>query len=157
MRADFACLSKRCATEEGATVYELPVGSTRCPVCGSKRLRQLFNNPNVIARGAAPERDLRLSSSSHLIRSTALLQPESDHADSIRPKKDMGTFAMRTSGVDDMSAVAALGKGRPMSQIEVMRTVHEDRRAYGAPTRLPSVLHTLNRVPIPTTRVVHAG
>jgi hypothetical protein len=42
-RANFACLAAKCQTDDGATVYELPVAATRCPVCGSKRVRRLFD------------------------------------------------------------------------------------------------------------------
>ena len=37
-RADFSCSGKKCRTEDGAaTVYvDLPIATTRCPVCGSK-------------------------------------------------------------------------------------------------------------------------
>lgn len=47
-RADFACLSKKCQQDGSATVYpDLPISSTRCPVCGSKRLQRLYNSVNV--------------------------------------------------------------------------------------------------------------
>lgn len=46
-RADFACLSKKCQQDGAASVYELPVAATRCPVCGSKRLQRLYNAINV--------------------------------------------------------------------------------------------------------------
>lgn len=46
-RADFACLSKKCQQDGGATVYELPVGAKRCPVCGSVRISRLYNAVNV--------------------------------------------------------------------------------------------------------------
>ena len=46
-RADFACLSKKCATADGAPVLELPVTATRCPVCGSKRLRRIWTPPHI--------------------------------------------------------------------------------------------------------------
>ena len=49
---DFACLSKKCRTDEGATVYDLPVATTRCPVCGSKRIQKLFTAVNVNSDGA---------------------------------------------------------------------------------------------------------
>lgn len=55
-RANFACLSRKCATDDGATVYELPVGSVRCPVCSSKRLRRLWSGPEnapAISKGIA--------------------------------------------------------------------------------------------------------
>lgn len=46
--ADFACLAKKCRTENGsATVYDLPVTATRCPVCGSKRVQRLYTAVNV--------------------------------------------------------------------------------------------------------------
>src|SRR5882724_5056602 len=52
-RADFACLSPKCRQDGASTVYEdLPVGSTRCPVCGSKRLQRLYNTaPGMIRSG----------------------------------------------------------------------------------------------------------
>lgn len=46
-RADFMCPTKACQQDGAASVYELPVGATRCPMCGSKRLRRLFNAVNV--------------------------------------------------------------------------------------------------------------
>jgi hypothetical protein len=55
-RADFACLSKLCATKKGAKVYELPVTATHCPH-GHKRLRRLFNAINVATRGVAKHVD----------------------------------------------------------------------------------------------------
>jgi hypothetical protein len=54
--ADYACLSPKCRQPDGAAVYDLPVGSTRCPVCGSKRLQRLFNAVNV-GRGMAAHVD----------------------------------------------------------------------------------------------------
>ena len=45
--ADFACNSKTCKTAKGATVYDLPVNATRCPVCGSRRIIRLFSAPNL--------------------------------------------------------------------------------------------------------------
>lgn len=54
--ADFACLSPKCRTEDGASVYDLPLGSSRCPVCGSRRLTRLFNAVNV-GRGMAQHVD----------------------------------------------------------------------------------------------------
>ena len=50
-RRDFSCNSKKCRTDEGAPVYELPVKATRCPVCGSKRITPLFNSINVSKSG----------------------------------------------------------------------------------------------------------
>ena len=51
--ADFACLSKKCTTDDGATVYDLPVATTRCPVCGSKRIKRLWTGqaPGVLSTG----------------------------------------------------------------------------------------------------------
>jgi hypothetical protein len=45
-RADFACLSKACRTDSGATVYELPVGATHCPM-GHKRLTRIWTPPHI--------------------------------------------------------------------------------------------------------------
>ena len=153
--ADYACLSKNCATGScEAPTYELPTGSTRCPKCGSKRIRQLFNNPHVIARGAAPDPDMRLTSSSHLVRSTALLQPEADHADAYR----LGDPKMRSWGVNPAQTAAvvmdpggSVGKARPMQHKEIAPILQRDIRQYGVPVAAPSVLSVLNRQPIPTS------
>lgn len=52
-RADFACLSKKCQQDGAATVYELPVASTRCPVCSSRRLQRLYNQaPGILRSGS---------------------------------------------------------------------------------------------------------
>ena len=84
-RADFTCLSPHCRQDGAATVYEdLPITSTRCPVCGSKRITRLYNKITVL-RGAAQERDPALTSSSHLRRSTALLRAGFDHHDATKP------------------------------------------------------------------------
>lgn len=91
-RADFACLSKKCDTPEGASVYELPVGSKRCPVCGSKRIRHLFNSINV-ATGRAPDSfNGRDTSSSMAARTDALAEPAMIEA--IR-KRDEVAYAAR--------------------------------------------------------------
>jgi hypothetical protein len=50
-RADFVCLSKKCFQDGAATVYELPVASTRCPVCSSKRIQRLYNSAPAVLRG----------------------------------------------------------------------------------------------------------
>jgi len=55
--ADFACLSKKCATDEGATTYDLPVGATRCPMCGSKRIRRIWTPPHI-STGIAKRTDV---------------------------------------------------------------------------------------------------
>jgi hypothetical protein len=52
-RADFVCLNKKCQQDGAATVYELPVASTRCPVCSSKRIQRLYNvAPGVLTSGS---------------------------------------------------------------------------------------------------------
>jgi len=57
-RADFVCLSKKCQQPDGeAPTYELPVGATRCPICGSSRIRRLFNKVNVATGAAAVARE----------------------------------------------------------------------------------------------------
>jgi hypothetical protein len=54
--ADFACNSKTCKTTKGATVYDLPVKATACPVCRSRRIIRLFTPPNI-SRGIAKRSD----------------------------------------------------------------------------------------------------
>jgi hypothetical protein len=60
-RSDFACLSKACRTEDGATVYELPVGATHCPM-GHKRLTRIWTPPHV-STGLARKVDAALEPS----------------------------------------------------------------------------------------------
>jgi len=56
-RANFVCLSKKCQQADGeAPLYELPVAATRCPVCGTTRIRRLFDAVNV-GRGMAQHVD----------------------------------------------------------------------------------------------------
>ena len=46
-RANFACLAARCQQDGAASIYELPIAATRCPVCGSKRIRRLYDSINI--------------------------------------------------------------------------------------------------------------
>jgi hypothetical protein len=55
-RAMFMCNSKTCRTKKGARQYELPTATTRCPVCGSKKIVKLMNPPNI-SRGIAKRSD----------------------------------------------------------------------------------------------------
>jgi len=62
-RADFACLAPKCQQDGAATIYELPVTATRCPVCGSKRVRRLYNAVQI-GSSTARAHDKILESSS---------------------------------------------------------------------------------------------
>ena len=130
-------------------MYELPVGATHCPVCGSKRIKRLFNAVNVL-RGRQPESDPRLTSSSHLQRSTALLQDGMDEADARRPPKDMQTYAVRAS---ETTGLGEAGKAKPISEMETARVLRQDLRQFGEPVSPSSLVKILSRVPIPTTIV----
>ena len=92
-QADFACLSKKCQQDGAASVYELPVSATRCPVCGSKRLQRLYNTANVL-RGAAPEQDTRYTSSSIARRTDAIAEPAYEQA--MAPKQAAAASRQRT-------------------------------------------------------------
>lgn len=146
--ADYTCLSPKCKTTDGESpVYELPIDSTRCPKCGSKRIARLFNKIAIL-RGSAPDRDPRLSSSSHLVRSEALLRPGFDHhdqhkpgytpprdADGYRVDDPMRYNKLTSTGMTvDAGAAAQLGgipgKGTPMSSSEMKR--ERVRDPYGA-------------------------
>ena len=72
-RADFVCLSQQCEKKGLPSVYELPVLSKVCPVCGKKRLRQL---PAIrVNKGTKPDHfDGRHTSSSHAVRTDALVE-----------------------------------------------------------------------------------
>lgn len=146
--ADFSCLGKKCRTDEGAPVYELPIDATRCPVCGSKRLTRLFNKIAVIGtRDVQPDSDSRLTSSSHLQRSTAMLQPMYDQRDANRPPDGMKSYTVPVSQLTGGS----VEKGRPMTELEVASTFRDDMKRYKAPTSPSSVMRLLNRTPIPTS------
>lgn len=144
-RADFSCLSKKCRTEEGAPVYELPIDAKVCPVCGSKRLTRLFNAVAVIGtRAVQPEGDPRLTSSSHFQRSQAMLQPMYDAREARQPPQDMRSYTV------PVSQLAGQGKGRPMTETEVGQVFRQDMKQYRAPTAPSSVMKLMNRQPIPT-------
>jgi hypothetical protein len=75
-RANFACLGKKCETETGAAVYELPIAARRCPVCGSTRIRRLFDAVNI---GSAQHR-----AAEKIIQSSSL--PAQAEAAKVRPE-----------------------------------------------------------------------
>ena len=163
--ADFVCLSARCKTEDGAAPeYELPISAKRCPVCGSKRIRRLFNKVGVIGlRQARPEADWRLTSSSALQRSKALLQDSFDAAYAQKASAQemptwgagnqerevstrQGKFIM-PSRQELANQFGLSGKGEPMSQMDIAREIKRDRLS------VPAVLHQLNKRPVPTVVV----
>lgn len=163
-RADWVCLSKKCVAEDGSQmVYELPVGSTHCPQ-GHKRLRQLFNRIGVIGvRSVQPESDWRLTSSSPLQRSKALLQDSFDAAYAQKASAQemptwgagnqerevstrQGKFIM-PSRQELANQFGLSGKGEPMSQMDIAREIKRDRLS------VPAVLHQLNKRPVPTVVV----
>src|SRR5262245_38953244 len=53
-RADFSCLSGKCDKKGRLVTYELPVNAQRCPVCGSKKIKRLYDRVNVNL-GAKPQ------------------------------------------------------------------------------------------------------
>ena len=143
--ADFSCLSKKCRTDEGAPVYELPIDAKCCPVCASKRITRLFNKVAVIGtRNVQPEGNPHLTSSSHFQRSTAMLQPMYDARDARQPPKGMESYTV------PVSQLAGQGKGRPMTQMEVAKVFQHDMTTYKAPTAPSSVMKLMNRQPVPT-------
>lgn len=148
-RADFACLSKKCRTDDGeAPQYELPVDAKFCPECGSKRIQRLFNAVGVIGtRAVAPEPNWRLTSSSHAARSTALLQPMYDQREANAAPPTMGSYAVPTS------QLGADGKAKPMESTEIARVFKDDMRRYKAPTSPSSVMTLMNRQRVPTTPI----
>src|SRR3970040_2261184 len=94
-RADFACLSRKCRseTEGAAPIYELPVGATRCPACGSKRLQRLWNRAAAHLRGAQPEPG-NLRSSSMATNLDRLAAPEIERME----HRESAAKDARTSG-----------------------------------------------------------
>ncbi len=165
-RADHACLSKKCLTDDGeAMVYELPSDATHCPM-GHKRLRRLFNAVGVIGlrRGLQPEADWRLTSNSFAARADVLLEDtregherRSDAAERTPSFKvgDREQEVSHPSGqpftVPSGEAVKAMfgrpGKSEPMTQMEVHRDMRRD------PLGVPSMLRGINQQGVPTVVV----
>ncbi len=99
-RADFSCSSKKCRTEEGSPVYEdLPITSTRCPVCGSKRITRLWNSAPHVSHGVAKHVDALVARSGYPEQRheqrDARLQYEAD----LREAADRGNGAAARAGV----------------------------------------------------------
>ncbi len=74
--ADFICNSQKCRTKNGsAPVFELPLGSTHCPM-GHKKLVRLFNKVAVrIGKRAYDNGDMRHTSSSMARRVDQIAEP----------------------------------------------------------------------------------
>jgi DNA-directed RNA polymerase subunit RPC12/RpoP len=120
IRFDFSC-SGKCKKERddgAAVVYpDLPATTTRCPVCGSKRVTKLFTNVNV-AHGVAKHVD-------------ALVGPQYEHQKGIKdsakrhetlmrraddwervglrvgPASDLGKLAAEATGMGGFAALSA--------------------------------------------------
>ena len=74
---DFVCNSAKCRTEDGAPMYEnLPIKTTRCPVCGSKRIQRIFNSAPMVASGMVARNE----------QMAQVIRPALDKAE--RPKLD---------------------------------------------------------------------
>lgn len=139
-RADFACLSRKCKTEAGeASVYELPVGATRCPVCGSKRIARLFNAVNI--------------SSGLAKRTDALVEPAYEHA---RAKIDQDSVARAeklSRGVGGIRMVPLAGVGDAVAKIT------GGQMAYRLPGTMGSSDYkrgeVMGRPPSAETSVIH--
>lgn len=137
--ADFVCNGPKCRTEAGeAPVYELPLDAKRCPVCGSKRIQRLFNKVGVLRGDRSPDRDPRLTSSSHLVRSNALLRPGYDHHDLYKPgytPPEGGELdsRMRYDKLETFTVpvgqVTNPGKGEPMKPEEIRAEIRRDKRS----------------------------
>jgi hypothetical protein len=133
--ADYSCRGKCKTPDLGAPVYELPINSVRCPKCGSKKIERLYNQIGVL-RGAQPDRDPRLTNSSHLVRSGALLRSGFDYAAQYTPGytppgggiEDRARYdKLKTFEVaaTDIPGLILPGKGQPMTELEIAR----DRRS----------------------------
>lgn len=141
-RADFVCLSKKCAVEGEAPTYELPVDATHCPA-GHKRLTRLFNKVGVIGtRAVAPEADWRLTGTSLPRRADAMLTESYDHHAATRPARDMpaltagpterevalpgGRKIIVPSATQAAGMLGVQGQGRAMKPLEIARMVRHD-------------------------------
>lgn len=117
-RADFSCLSPKCRTEEGAPVYELPVGATRCPVCGSKRVVRIWTPPHV-AHGVAKHVDALVSRSGFVEQRHEQRDGRMRHEANVREAAEMvGNGAAQRAGVmagpaSQLGALTAKATGFP--------------------------------------------
>lgn len=161
-RADFVCLGAKCRTEAGESpTYELPVAAVRCAVCGSKRIRRLFNKVNVIGtRPAAqtPEPDMALTSDSHYARSTALL----DHGMSEWTALQSSARRAPSQAQSVSSLGGPGGKSKPLTEVQTQGAIRSERQEAAALARrtgyqkvsaMPGAVEVqrrMNREPIPT-------
>lgn len=169
-RADFSCLSKKCRTDAGSPVYELPVDATRCPVCGSKRIARLFNKINVVTRSAGPERDWRLTSSNLGVRQDAVIEPSFAHHNTTRVQSpDIHSFEVgnteqevslpggkkfvRPSRGQLAEMFGVGGTGREMTPMEIQRAARTDPYSVPAIISKPSHRRALEQ----HTHVVKEG
>lgn len=82
--ADFDCLSGKCDKKGMIVSYELPIGATRCPVCGSKKIKRRYDTQRVAikTRVLTPDfTDMRHTSSSKAARIDQLAEPAMLQAD----------------------------------------------------------------------------
>lgn len=138
-RADYCCLSKKCQQDGGSTVYEdLPINTTRCPVCGSKRITRLYNHVNV-GRGISTGVD-------------RMVQPVADEHDRLRANARAGeargvtngTGVRRASFMVPMTEIEGVQKGgsRPATGVPVYS---DDQGATMRPAMKPTTYAAIDR------------
>lgn len=155
-RADFVCLSKKCEQEEGAVPFEASVDAKVCPECGSKRIKRLYNKVGVIGTRATSEGwDPKLTSNSHFVRSSAMLQDMYDQRSAQAPPGDMRSmnvadFAARSGGQAGVRVQGQYGKAAPMESSEISRVLKDDMKRYKMPTSPSSVMSLMSKRGIPT-------
>ena len=116
-RANWACLSKTCQQDGAATIYELPVSATRCPVCGSKRITRLYDAVNVLS-GLARRTDALVEPAyAEVTRNQdSVRRAERQNGPSLAvPIGQLGATLARF-GAPGMRIAASEGKGQGLSQ-----------------------------------------
>lgn len=114
-RADFVCESGKCDRGGRRTVYELPVKATRCAVCGSKKIKRLFNRVNIGRKDRLQPRlePVAMNSSSLAKRVDAVVEGPVTAA--IEKKEELARAsrhpAVRAGRGKDMHAVMASAMG----------------------------------------------
>lgn len=133
-RADFVCRGPKCKREDGSRpTYELPLGSSRCPVCGSKRIEQLITRVAVIGRPSArqPAPDMRLTSSSPFVRSSTLIDEGMSSWGAVRSSAQQAPSQVQSV----KSLGGPQGTSKPMLDLQVQAAIREDRAQAAALAR----------------------
>lgn len=121
--ANFSCESGKCDKKGRRSIYELPINATRCAVCGSKKIRRLYDAVNVRTGSRAPDNgDMRHTSSSKARRIDQIAEPA------------MLTAEAQESRRRTLEAKYPMVKAVPMRNLDA-----ELHKVYMSDSRMPMV------------------